>query len=103
MNWNPYLLSNIYLGDYVYAHYFSMTVVLTAMFLTVISVYMLMRSGSGYTVEDTQAHANIYGGVIYEGHGGMTVFLWTFFVFMIIWSIVYFFQHAAEFNIWFAY
>jgi hypothetical protein len=103
MNWNPYLLENIYLGNYVYLNYFTLVLVLISMFLALFSIWMLVKAGFGYPVERAQADANIYGGVIYEAHGGMTVFLWAYFAFMFIWTIIYFLQHAAEFNIWFAY
>ena len=103
MNWNPYLLGNIYQGNYLYLNYFTLTVVLVSMFLTLMTIWLFLKSGGGYSVHDTEAHSTDYGGVIKEGHGGMTVFLWIFFAFMFIWTVVYFVQHAAEFNIWFAY
>ena len=103
MNWNPYLDGNIYLGSPLYLNYFTLILVLASMFLAIISLWMLIRSGYGYSVEDAQAHSTNYASVIYEGHGGMTMFLWVYFIFMFIWTIVYFAQHAAEFNLWFAF
>jgi hypothetical protein len=103
MNWNPYLIGNIYLGGYVFLNYFALTVVLCAMFLTVFSIALLIKSGSRYSVQDAEAHAQNYGGDIREGHGGMTVFLWILFTFLFVWTVVYFAQHAPEFGIWFAY
>ena len=69
-------------------------------FLT--ALILLFRSGHGYSVHDTEAHSTNYAGVIKEGHGGMTAFLWVFFVFILVWTIVYFAQHASEFAIIFA-
>lgn len=103
MNWNPYLQGNIYLGNYVQLNYFTLTVVLGSMLLALLTIALLQKSGGGYSVHDAEAHSTNFGGVIREGHGGMTVFLWVVFTFLIVWSIVYFAQHAAEFNIWFAY
>ena len=67
MNWNPYLLGNIYLGNYVYLNYFTLTVVLVSMFLTLMTIWMFLKSGGGYSVHDTEAHSTDYGGVIKEG------------------------------------
>ncbi len=75
---------------------------LTAVFSFVFALVLLLRSGRGYSVEDTEAHAEEYGGVIKEGHGGMTLFLVAFFAFFLVWTIVYFIQHASEFAIIFA-
>jgi hypothetical protein len=71
-------------------------------FAFLVTLILLLRSGHGYSVEDTQAHSTDFGGVIKEGHGGMTAFLWVFFGFMFIWTIVYFVLHASEFAIIFA-
>jgi len=103
MNWNPYLQGNVYLDGYNYLNYFTLTLVLVAMFLAIISILMLMRSGYSYTVEDAEAHQAVFAGIITEGHGGMTLFLWKYFIFMFFWTIIYFIQHAAEFNLWFAF
>ena len=75
---------------------------LAIIFLFLVTQALLLRSGHDYTVHDTEAHAADYGGVIKEGHGGLTAFLWVFYAFMFIWTIVYFVQHASEFAIIFA-
>jgi hypothetical protein len=82
---------------------FSITVALGSITIFVVLFALLMRSGHNYTVNDTEAHATDYGGVIREGHGGMTSFLWVMFIFMAIWTVVYFIMHAAEFAVLFAY
>jgi hypothetical protein len=74
---------------------------LAILFSFVISLVLLLRSGRGYSVHDTQAHSVEYGGVIKEGHGGMTAFLWAFFILFLVWTIVYFIQHAGEFAVLF--
>ena len=72
-------------------------------FIFVVTFILILRSGRRYSVEDTEAHSTEYAGVIKEGHGGLTAFLWTFYIIMIVWTIYYFIEHAAEFKIWFAY
>ena len=81
----------------------SVTVVLGIIAIAILLLVLLLRSGHGYSVNDAESHASEYGGVIREGHGGMTSFLWVLFIFMAIWTVVYFIQHAAEFAIIFAY
>ncbi len=75
---------------------------LTLIFSFLVSLILLLRSGHSYSVQDTEAHSTNYAGVIKEGHGGMTAFLWVFYIFMFVWTIVYFVQHASEFAIIFA-
>ena len=64
---------------------------------------LLLIHGSKYSVRDAQAHASDYGGVIKEGHGPVTVFLWVMYGGMFIWTIVYLAQHWHEFAIITAY
>ena len=71
-------------------------------FAFLLSLFLFLRSGRGYSVHDTQAHSTEYGGVIKEGHGGLTAFLWVFFIFMIVWSVVYLVTNAGQFAIIFA-
>jgi hypothetical protein len=81
----------------------SITVALGSIAIFVFLMILLIRSGHNYSVNDTEAHAVNYAGVIREGHGGMTAFLWFLFIFMTVWTVVYFIMHAAEFAIIFAY
>jgi hypothetical protein len=75
---------------------------LAILFAFLVMLILLLRSGHGYSVQDAQAHSTDFGGVIREGHGGMTAFLWVVYAFMFVWTIVYFVQHASEFAIIFA-
>jgi hypothetical protein len=68
----------------------------------VVLAVLLLWSGKGYSVRDAQSHAEDYGGVIKEGHGGVTVFLWVLFAVILIWTVVYFGMHAGEFAIIFS-
>lgn len=78
--------------------YFTLLCIIIVVVLTV----LLLRAGKGYSVHDTQAHAENYAGEIKEGHGGLPIFLWLIFLVILIWSIVYLILHAAEFTIVFS-
>jgi hypothetical protein len=65
----------------------------------VVIIWLMLRSGNGYSVHDTEAHAVNYANEVKEGHGGMTLFLWLSFVAIIIFTIVYLVQHASEFSV----
>ena len=71
--------------------------------LTFVLLLLLFISGSKYSVHDAEAHSTDYGGVIKEGHGGLTAFLWVLFIGMFIWTIVYFVLHWGEFAVIAAY
>jgi nitrogen fixation protein FixH len=62
-------------------------------------IYLASRSGRGYSVEDTKAHAEKFAGVIEEGHGGMTAFCWITIGAIFIWSIIYLIMHWSEFAV----
>jgi len=63
---------------------------------------LLLRSGHGYSVKDTESHSENFAGVIKEGHGGLPAFLWVLYGTILIWSIIYFAIHWHEFAIIFA-
>jgi hypothetical protein len=65
----------------------------------VVIIWLALRSGSGYSVHDTEAHAVKFADEIKEGHGGMTLFLWLSFLAIIIWVVIYLVQHAGEFSV----
>lgn len=65
----------------------------------VIVTWLILRSGHGYSVHDTEAHATNYADVIKEGHGGLTLFLWLSFIAVIAWTIFYVVQHWSEFSV----
>jgi hypothetical protein len=67
--------------------------------IVVILTWLALRSGSAYSVHDTEAHSTSYADVIKEGHGGLTLFLWVVFSAILIWSIVYTVQHWSEFSV----
>ncbi len=63
----------------------------------VVLSWLALRSGHGYSVADTKAHAASYADVIEEGHGGMTAFLWIVYGIILGWTIFYFLQRWGEF------
>ena len=71
-------------------------VVFSIAFLCLIT-WLALRSGHGYSVSDTEAHAIDYGNVIKEGHGGLTIFLGLSFALLVSWSIFYLVTHWSEF------
>jgi hypothetical protein len=68
----------------------------------VILTWLILRSGHGYSVHDTEAHAVSYANEIKEGHGGLTLFLWLSFLTILVWTIVYLVQHGSEFLVIFS-
>jgi hypothetical protein len=67
------------------------------------ALLVLLLRGSRYSQSDSEAHSLDFGGVIKEGHGGMTSFLWIMFTGMLIWTVVYLVMHWHEFAIITAY
>jgi hypothetical protein len=68
----------------------------------VILTWLILRSGQGYSVHDTEAHSTNYADIIKEGHGGLTLFLWLSFLAIIVWTVVYLMQHWSEFSVIFS-
>lgn len=60
--------------------------------------WLALIGGSTYSVEDAMAHSADYAGVIEEGHGRMTVFLWVTFGSMLGWTVYYLVDHWEEFR-----
>ena len=76
-------------------------VIVTAVSVVVIT-WLVLRSGHGYSVHDTEAHSTSYADEVREGHGGLTLFLWVSFITIFIWTIVYLVQHLSEFSVIFS-
>lgn len=64
-------------------------------------VSLAIGSGRRYTVHDTEFHATEYAGVIREGHGGLTGFLWATFLAIGAWTVWYLMEHWSEFSVLF--
>jgi hypothetical protein len=68
----------------------SFWIVIASIVLTVFFLWLFIMGGHKYSVEDTEAHSEGFAGVIREGHGGMTIFLWISFAALFIWTVYYF-------------
>jgi len=66
-------------------------------FSIVIVIWLAVKSGDKYTVEDANAHAEEFGGIISESHGPLTTFLIVSYIIILVWTIVYFRVHWDEF------
>ena len=63
----------------------------------VIFIWLFVKGKKNYSVEDAESHAEDYGEVIKEGHGGMTIFLWTSFILIFGWTVYYFIVNWSQF------
>lgn len=63
----------------------------------VVTVYLSMRSGSRYSVRDSVTHATDYASTIKEAHGPLTWFLWVSYIVILIWTVLYLWEHSSEF------
>ena len=70
--------------------------------ITILLIVLLLRSGHGYSVRDTEEHAENFAGGIKEGHGGLPAFLWVIYAVILIWTVIYFVTHWSEFAIIFS-
>lgn len=66
-------------------------------FAAVTGIWLTVRSGDKYSIEDANAHAEEFGGVIAESHGPVTDFLYVGYAVMIIWALAYLWEHWGEF------
>ena len=80
----------------------SLWLVLSFIGIFIFLLILLLRSGRGYSVRDTESHSTNFAGIIKEGHGGLPAFLWVIISSIVIWGIVYYAIHWHEFTILFA-
>ena len=59
----------------------------------VIAVYLSLKSGDKYSVEDSERDAISFAGVVKEAQGPITTFLILAFIVLIIWAIAYLFLY----------
>ena len=74
-----------------------LTLIVIAAFLLL--TWVILWDDKRYTLEDANAHAEEFGGVIAEAHGPVTLFIWISYAFLIIWSLVYLWVHWMEFRL----
>lgn len=63
----------------------------------VILMWLMVRSSDEFTVEDTEANAEVFAGTIKESQGRINTWLWVAYAIMIIWAVAYLIQHISEF------
>jgi uncharacterized membrane protein len=56
---------------------------------TAIAIYLSLKNGDKYSVEDSERDAISFAGVINEAQGPMTTFLIVAFIIIIVWAVVY--------------
>lgn len=59
--------------------------------------YLIVTSSKEYPPEKVEAEAHDFAGVIRDGHGEITIFLWATYAGLIIWVVAYLIQHGHEF------
>ena len=71
----------------------------TLLMITALSVitFLIVRSSKEYPPEKVEAEAHEFAGVIKDGHGEITLFLWATYAGLIIWAAAYLVQHWHEF------
>lgn len=63
---------------------------MTALLVSVVvAVYLSLKSGDKYSVEDAESDAISFADVVREADGPMTSFLIAAFIIVIIWAIAY--------------
>jgi hypothetical protein len=63
----------------------------------VILVYLIVKSSDDFTVEDAEANADDFAGIIKDSQGPVTKWLWVAYGVVIVWVVAYLIQHASEF------
>jgi len=55
----------------------------------IIAVYLSLKSGDNYSVDDSEQDSISFAGIVTEAQGPLTTFLIAAFIVIIIWAIVY--------------
>jgi hypothetical protein len=72
-------------------------IVLAIIAAGVILMWLMVKSSGAFSVEDTEANAEVFAGTISESQGPITKWLWVAYAVMIIWAVAYLIQHMSEF------
>lgn len=62
-----------------------------------ILMYLMVKSSSECTVEETEKNADEFAGGIRDSNGQVTSWLWVVYIGLAVWAIAYLIQHASEF------
>ena len=72
-------------------------IALASLTFSVVMLWLIVVGNGRPRAERAEAHAEEFAGVVREGHGGMTMFLWVSFTLLILWTVYYFVVHAQQF------
>lgn len=72
---------------------------IAVIFSTLVGIWLTVKSGDKYSIEDANAHAEEFGGIIAESHGPVTDFLYVSYAVMILWALAYLWMHWHEFKV----
>jgi hypothetical protein len=72
-------------------------IALASLVFSVLMLWLIVVGNGRARAGDSEAHAEGFAGVVREGHGGMTVFLWVSFALLVLWTVYYFVAHAQQF------
>lgn len=87
----------VFTADYGAYIQFWVGITLLTIISSIIIIWLGVANGDKYTADDTNAHAEDFGGVIAESHGPITTFLWVVYAVLVIWTLAYLWIHRAEF------
>jgi hypothetical protein len=68
-------------------------------FLAAFLIYLSLKAGKDYSVEDTEANAEEFGGLVKEGHGPVPAIAAIGMGALIIWSVVYLIMHWNQYAV----
>jgi hypothetical protein len=77
----------------------SFWVFVTCVVALCVFIWLFAMGKKNYSVDDTESHAEQFGGVIKEGHGGMTPFLWVSFAVIFSWTVYYLAVNWSQFAV----
>lgn len=63
-----------------------------------VALYFAVLSGKKYEHHDADSHAVEYAGIIKEGHGPLTLFLFVAYAAVLVFTISYAVQHRSDFT-----
>lgn len=63
-----------------------------------VAIFLALMSGRVYKHHDADSHASDFAGIIKEGHGPLTVFLYVAYAVLLLWTAVYLVQHRDDFT-----
>jgi hypothetical protein len=72
-------------------------IAVVSLVFSAVMIWLIVVGNGRSREEGSEAHAEGFAGVVREGHGGMTIFLWVSFALLVLWTVYYFVAHAQQF------